>query len=638
MNSLWQDIRYGIQMLLKKPGFTATAVLALALGIGVNAGVFSSVNALLLNPLPFSDVDRIVAIFERVPSQGVDRNEASPANYMDWRNQSTSFENVGLYRWWGVNLTDHGTPERVQGFLVTSNLLDVLETKPMLGRGFVPEEDQPGNDRVVILTYGLWQRRFASDPNIIGKTIAVNSVERTIVGVMPREYNFPQGAQVLAPIAFTPEQAANRANHSYLCVARLKHGVSMARAQADLDNLSARLQKEYPETNTGRSARIVTLLDDTVRIARPGILIMMFAVAFVLLIGCANVANLMLARATGRVKEIAIRAALGASRWRIIRQLLVESIMLALIGGAVGVLVAYWTINLMKTSMPSDVIPFISNWQGFTLDLPVLGFTLGVSIVAGALFGLAPALQMSRPDLNEALKESGGKLTSGRHLLRGLLVVSEMALSLVLLVGAGLMLKGFISIMKTDPGLKPDNVLTMNLVLPTAKYGEAPMRAAFFNELIRKVESLPGVESAGVVNHLPLAGTNSSTNILIEGIPDPPPGQEFDTGYRVCTPDYFQALGIRLIKGRSFTDQDRADTQLVTIVNNTLAKTYWPNQDPIGRRIRLNGPLNENPWRTVVGVIADVKRDMEMPVTPEFYFPEAQDPWSTGVLVARTRV
>jgi len=416
--------------------------------------------------------------------------------------------------------------------------------------------------------------------------------------------------------------------------------VSITQAQAELDGLSSRLQKQYPATNTGKSAGLIPLVTDTVRQSKPGILIMMGAVAFVLLIGCANVANLMLARATGRAKEIAIRVALGASRWRIMRQLLTESVILSLVGGALGVLVAYWTIELMKASMPAELIPFIANWEGFKLDLTVLGFTVAISMVSGILFGLAPAVQMSRPDLNETLKDAGGKATAGggRHLLRSLLVVSEIALSLILLVGAGLMMRSFLTILKSDPGFKPEKVLTMNLVLPAAKYSSQPTRAAFFDELTKRVNALSVVESVGVVNNLPLSGSNFSTYFLVEGLPDPAPGKEFVGRYRVCTPEYFRALGIRLTRGRAFTDQDKSENQRVTIVNETLAKSYWPNQDPIGKRIRFPGSPDQNPWRVVVGVIADVKHELDTPTIPEFYFPIAQDAWSTAVLVARTKV
>jgi putative ABC transport system permease protein len=570
----------------------------------------------------------------------MDRNEASAANYLDWRRQNQSFDHVGLYRWWGGNLTSDGTPERVQGFLITANLFDILGVKPRLGRGFLPEEEQPGKDRVLILSFGLWQRRFGGDPGIIGKAVAVNSVNRIIVGVMPPDYNFPRGAEILAPLAFTPEEAASRRDHSYLSVGLLKPSVTMSQAQADLDAICSRLEADYPQSNTGRSAVVIPLLTDSVRMYRPALLLLMASVAFVLLIGCANVGNLMLARAAGRTKEIAIRSALGASRWRITRQMLTESVLLALVGGVFGILIGSWALDLMKSAMPGEMIPFVPNWNHVGLNPTVLAFTVGLSTVAGVFFGLAPALQASKPALSEALKESGGSVTSGpaRHQLRSALMVSEVALSLVLLIGAGLLIKSFVSLLKTNPGFRPDNVLTMELVLPMAKYPEASARAQFLKELTEKVATLGGVESAGFVSHLPLGGSNSSTSFLVEGLPEPPPGQEFGGRYRVCTPDYFRALGITVLEGRGFTDQDNAGAEPVIIVNEALARKYWPEQDAIGKRMRFTGRLERNPWMRVIGVIEDVKFTLDSEVTPEFHLPVAQDPWSSGVLVARTRV
>jgi putative ABC transport system permease protein len=486
----------------------------------------------------------------------------------------------------------------------------------------------------------LWQRRFGGDPGIIGRGVAVNSMNRTIVGVMPPDYNFPRGAEILAPLAFTPAQASSRRDHSYLSVALLKPSVTMSQAQSDLDAICRRLEADYPQTNTGRGALVIPLLTDTVRMYRPALLLLMAAVAFVLLIGCANVGNLMLARAAGRTKEIAIRSALGASRWRITRQMLTESVLLALIAGAFGILVGFWALGLAKSAMPGEMIPFVPNWNNLDLNRKVLAFTVALSTLTGVLFGLAPALQGSKPALNEALKESGGNVTFGAagHRLRSALMVSEVALSLILLIGAGLLIKSFVSLLKTNPGFRPDNVLTMELVLPMAKYAEAPHRAQFLKELTERVESLGGVESAGFVNHLPLGGSNSSTSFLVEGLPEPPPGQEFLGRYRVCTPDYFRALGITVLKGRGFTDQDKAGAEPVIIVNETLARRYWPEQDAIGKRMRFTGRLETNPWMRVVGVIADVKFELNSEVTPEFHLPVAEDPWNSGVLVARTRV
>ncbi|MEW6208881.1 MAG: ABC transporter permease [Acidobacteriota bacterium] len=637
--TLWKDLLYGFRMLARKPGFTAIAVLALALGIGVNTAIFSLVNALLISPLPFPELDRLVAIWDRLPSQGVEHNEVTVANFLDWREQNQSFENLALYRWWSVNLTGADRPERVQGFLVSANLLDTLGAKPRMGRGFAADEDQPGKEMVAILTHKLWQRRFAGDPDIMGKTVLLNGVTRTIIGVMDEDYNFPRGVEILAPLAFTQQLSQSRRNHAYLAIARLKEGVSLNQAQSDIDSIAARLAEKYPQTNTGWGARVYPLLDDTVRLYKMVLMVMLGAVGFVLAIACANVANLMLARAATRAKEIAIRSALGASRLRIARQLITESLLLALAGGAAGVVIAVWGVRALKSAMPSQVAQFVPGFDRAGIDATVLGFTLALSLATGILFGLAPAIQASRPDLNETLKE-GGRTSQGaaRHRLRGLLVIGEVALSLVLLVGAGLMLKSFLLLLDTNHGFNTKNILTMNFVLPVAKYREEAKQRAFCQELISRVRAVGGVESAGMVSHLPLGGSNSSSSYLVEGAPEPPPGQDFDGRYRVCTPDYFQTMGISVIKGRGFTDQDRAGSQRVIIVNETLARKFWPDGEALDHRIRFTGPVERNPWMTIVGVVGDVKHELNLPVTPEYYLPYEQDAWNSMVLVARTQV
>jgi len=638
MDSLLRDLKFSARSLLKRPALTIIAILTLAIGIGANSAIFSVVNALLLKPLPFPDPDRIVALWDKVPSRGLERNEVAVPNYLDWRAQNKTFEQVGLYSWWSTNLTGTDSPERVQGFQVTPNFLDIVGVKPMMGRGFSAEEDQPGKEAVALLTYNLWQRRFGADANIVNKTISTNGISRTVIGVMPPDFNYPKGAEIYAPLPLTPELTRNRANHSNLGIGRLKSGVSLQAAQADLDMIAARLEKQYPETNTGRGIVIYPILEDTVRMYSTALWVMMAAVAFVLLIGCANVANLMLARAAGRQREIALRTALGASRWRIVRQLLTESVVLGLAGGSLGILVAYWSVDLIRTANPGEAARFAAGWNHLGINLPVLAFTLLLSVLSGVLFGLAPAWQLSKPDLNSSLKEGARQATSSSHRLRGLLVIAEVALSLMLLVSAGLLIRSFLQLIKTDPGFNSDNLLTMSLVLPRAKYKDEPQRAAFYSELVRSVEQLPGVSSAALVNHLPLGGSNSSTSFLVEGLPEPPPGQQFDGRYRVCTPNYFQTMGIPILKGRAFTEQDRAGSQPVIIVNETLAHKYWPNTDPLGKRMRYTGPLEENPWMQVVGVVQDVKHEMNLPVTSDFFTPHAQDAWSSMVLVAKRKV
>ena len=638
MESLVSDFRYAVRSIIKRPGFAAIAVITLALGVGANSAIFSTVYALLINPLPFPDQDRIVAIWDKNPSRGVERNEVTVANYLDWRAQNQSFEHLALERWWSTNLTAGDSPERVQGFLVTANFLDVLGVKPIKGRNFAEDENQPGKDAVALITYSLWQRRFGSDPNIVNQKITTNGVVRTVIGLLPEDFNYPKGAEVYAPIALTPELMKSRQNHSYYAIGRLKPGVSLQSAQADIDTIAARLAVQYPDTNIGWGAGVHPIVADTVRMYSTALWVMMCAVGFVLLIACANVANLMLARASGRQKEIALRSALGASRWRIVRQLLVESLIIALIGGAAGVLVAFWGVDLLKASNPGEAAKYAPGWKNLGINFPVLLFTLSISVVSGLLFGLAPAWQVSKPDLNDALKEGGRHSSSGSRRLRSLLVISEVALSLVLLIGAGLLFRSFLALLKTDAGFNPDGVLTMNLNLPVARYRDEKQRGNFYADLVQRVKTLPGVQSAAVVNYLPLGGANSSDTFLVEGQPEPARGQENSGRYRVCTPDYFQTMGISVLKGRAFTDQDQSGAKPVIIVNETLARRYWPNGEALGKRIRFEGPLDKSPWMEVVGIVQDVKHDLNLPITPDYYLPHAQDSWNAMVLVARTTV
>jgi putative ABC transport system permease protein len=638
MENLRGDIRYAVRSLLKRPGFTLIAVVTLALGIGANTTIFSAFNALLLKPLPFPELDRVVAIWDKMPSRGVLHNEVTLANYLDWQAQNKSFEHLAIYRWFSANLTGGDTPERVQGFAVSANFLDALGVKPIMGRSFYPEENQPDKNSVVIISDSLWQRRFGGDPNILNKTITINGFARTVIGVMSEGFNFPRSGEVYAPLQITPELAQSRSNHAYYVIGRLKPGVSIESAQAEIDNITARLEQQYPEANTGWGATVFPIVADIVREYDTALWVMMGAVGFVLLIACVNVANLMLARASGRQREIALRAALGASRWRIVRQLLTESLIVALLGGALGVLVGFWSINALRAANPGEAAKFVPGWYQLGINFTVLAFTLAVSLFSGILFGLAPALQVSKPNLNDALKEGSRQTSGSSHWLRSGLVVLEVAISLVLLVCAGLLARTFLSLLKTNPGFNADNVITMNIVLPWAKYREEPQRAAFYNDLLQHAKAQPGVVSAAAVNYLPLGGSNSSDAYLVEGMPEPPPGQENEGRYRVCTPDYFGTMRIPIIKGRSFTEQDKADAPPVVIVNETLARKHWPGENPIGKRIRFYGPPERAQWREIVGVVQDVKHELNLPVTPDYYLPHAQDSWNAMVLVARTTV
>ena len=636
MDAFLNDIRYAIRNLIKRPAFTVIAAITLALGIGANTAIFSSVYALLLKPLPFPELNRVVAVWDSYPSRGVLRNEVAMANYLDWRSQNQSFEQLALYSWWTTNLTGIDPPERLQGFRVTANFLDTLGVKPLMGRNFTEDENQPGKGAVALLTYALWQRRVGGDPNILGKTITLSGVVCTVVGVMPETFRYPANAEVYAPVPLTPQVVGNRNFNSYYVVGRLKPGASVQSAQADIDNITVRLEQQYPQTNTGSRATVFPIVADTVRKYEMGLWMGMASVAFVLLIACANVANLMLARASGRQREIALRAALGASRWRIIRQLLTESSIVALLGGALGILVAVWGLDALRAANPGDAAKFAPGWHQLGINFTVLVFTLALSLLSGLLFGLAPALEVSKPNLNDALKEGNRQSSGGTHWLRSSLVVLEVALSLVLLVGAGLFFRSFLTVFKTDPGFNPDNVMTMSLMLSASKYKDEPQTAAFYTDLVQRVKATPGVVSAAAVNHLPLGGSNSSEAFLVEGVPEPPPGQENIGRYRVCTPDYFATLQIPILRGRAFTEQDKADAPPVVIVNETLARKYWPGQEAVGKRIRFQAPLDRAPWMEVVGVSKDVKHELTLEVTPEFYLPHAQDGWRGMVVVART--
>ncbi len=528
MNTLWQDLRYGLRMLFKSPGFTVVAVLALALGIGANTAIFSVVNAMLLRPLPYADPDRLVVLWETNPNLASTylrtHNEASPANFIDWREQQTVFEDIAAYRWNDYNLTGGDAPEQLTGNPVTTNMFDVLRVQPLIGRKFRPEESDPKSDRVVMLSYGFWQRRFGGDQNIIGKQITLNGNPHTVVGVMPADFEFPGAfAELWTALRFATDTPPSRQSHFLYTRARLKPGVTLQQAQAEMDTIAARLRQQYPDTNADRNVRLQPLHEATVEQARTGLLALLGAVGFVLLIACANVANLMLARATARHKEIAIRTALGAGRWRIVRQLLTESVLLSLAGGALGVLLALWGIDLLLAAVPKEFSLFIHGWNKIRLDKWVLAFTMLVSVVTGLLFGLVPALQASKTDLNEALKE-GGRASVGhaRRRFRSGLVIAEVALALVLLVGAGLMIKSFLHLLDVRPGFDPANVLTLQLTLPQTRYEKLEQRVTFYQQLVARVAALPGVESAGIINYLPMGGSGGTTTFVIDdGRPRP---------------------------------------------------------------------------------------------------------------------
>ena len=610
MGALLHDMRYGVRMLLKKPGFTLVAVATLALGIGANTAIFSVVNAVLLKSLPYPEPERLVALSET--SKEVPVMSVSYPNYLDWRAQQTIFDNLAARMPAGGVLTGGGEPERVTGRLVTASFFATLGVQPQIGRFFNEEEDRPGTERVIVLSHGLWQRRFGGDPSLIGKAIQYNGESWTVIGVMPAGFDF-YGSGNANNDFFTPlgrladqEYMRDRHSHPIFVTARMKRGVSHERARAEMKELAARLAQQYPASNTGRGVEVRSLLDDYIGDVRPALLVISAAVALVLLIACVNVANLLLARAATRRREIAVRMALGAGRWRVMRQLLTESVMLAVAGGALGLLLAVWGVDLLVRFNP-DGLPRLDE---ITIDPRVLGFTLLVTLLTGIIFGLAPALQTSKVNFHDALKD-GNRQSSGSaggQRLRGALVIAEVALSLMLLVGAGLLLRSFQQLMKVDAGFDAQGVLTLRLRLPDAKYREAAQTTSFLKEVMRRVATLPGVEGVSVTTGFPL-GRGGENGYWIEGQPEPrQPGDWPVAVTQSVSEDYHQTLGIALLTGRQFTKQDTADAPPVVMVDEDFVRRHFPNGQPsgvIGQRLRFGG--DGEPWREVVGVVRHVR-------------------------------
>src|SRR5215213_9012807 len=643
MNTLLQDIRFGVRMLLKSPGVSVVATIALALGIGANTAIFSVVNAVLLRPLPFPDSDSLVAVFETDTQRGLQRGSHSYPNFLDVRAQSTMFEHMASYHSGDFIMTGRGEPARLQGSVVTANLFPLLGVSPMLGRAFLPDEDKPTETgRVVVLSHSLFQRQFGSDPSILNQAITLDGRPFTVVGVMPASFEFPIQNEpvelwttIAGDAAGDEPVTSQRGAHFLQVIGRLKPGVSKEQAQAELTTIAARLEQQYPDTNTRRSLRMDSALTALVGDVRPALLILLGAVACVLLIACANVANLLLARATGRHKEMAIRSALGASRIRVIRQLLTESVLLSIVGGGAGLLLAVWWSDLL-VALGKDDIPRAIH---IGIDWRVLGFTLGVSLLTGLIFGLAPAFHSSKTELIDALKEGGRGTSEGarRNKVRSLLVVTELAIAVVLLVGAGLLIKSLWRLQKVKSGLQPENVLTFNIGLPE-KYNYEK-QARFFIDLKSRLEATPGVQSASSILPLPLSGDRFSISFEIEGRPmapkDHPSGDFFSTGM-----GYFRSMGIPIIKGRDFEDRDRYGATPVVIITETLARQFFPNEDPIGKRIKpgintIEG--DKTTMREIIGVVGDVRnRSLDVESKPAYYVPQTQVPFDQMAMVVKT--
>jgi predicted permease len=624
MNKLLQDLRYGARILLKRPASTVVALVTLALGIGVNTAIFSTVDSVLLRPLPFKDPERVVSVWEQSLRVGINRNEVAPANFFDLRKQNQVFEDLGAFGPLDINLTGEGEPERLEGQLVTANAFSILGIQPSLGRTFLANEDQPGQHRVVVLSDALWQRRFNRDPSVLNRNITLNGESYAVVGVTPPGFFFPvRETELWVPWAMEPEQASGRGDHYLRLVGRLKPTITVERANADLNSIAGRLAAEYPKTNEGLGFFANSLHRDYVGDLRLPILVLFASVGLVLLIACANVANLLLAQATSRRREIAIRIALGARRWTIVRQLLVESLLLAVCGGLLGLLGAFWGVEALAKLLPDS----LSKLQAVSVDARVFLFTLGVSVLTAVVFGGVPALLASRTKPGETLSDVGRDAaggSSGRH-IRRVLVVSEVALAVVLLVGAGLLIRSFQLLRQVDAGLTTENLLTMRIALPFPKYAKAETRRAFYDQVLQRVKELPGVESAGVITFLPLSFNGMNFSFSVEGYASPGDMKLPFALFRVVSPDYFRAMGIPLQRGRHFEAHDSTDSQPVTLVNRSLAERYWPGQDAIGKRLKVGPVDSPNEWLTVVGVVGDVRQTGLYEQKLEFYVPYAQE-------------
>ena len=628
METLWQDLRYGARMLMKKPGFTLIAVITLALGIGATTAIFSVVNGVLLRPLGYQDPQRIVTLLNK------GRGPVSPANFLDFQAHSQSFAQMAAAEAWGGTIVSNDKPEEIRGLRMGDGLFSLLGVQPLLGRTLQPEDFQPGKDHVLVLSHKLWQRAFGGDAGLIGRQLTLSGESYTVVGVMPPQFQFPPFwstlAEMWAPLDLR-NRATNRGGNSLRVFARLKPGLNLTQAQAEIDGMNIQLAEAYPDDNAGIDIRVDPLNEKVVGNVRPALLVLSGAVGFVLLIACANVACLLLARAATRQRETAVRMALGASRWRILRQLLTESVLLSLSGAAVGILLALWGVDMLTALLAGNTSSYnvrLPRLSEINVDAAAFVFTLVVSLLTSLLFGLAPALGASKPDLNQVLKEGGRGTTGGRRRLRETLVVVELALALVMLIGAGLLMNSFLKLQAVDPGFNPRNVLTMTTSVAGASQYVGPAREGYYRQLTERLGALPGVESVSGINHLPLAGDRWGTGLTIEGRPLPPPGQGIEATFRVSRPDYFRTMGIPLRAGRDFTERDTPDAPAVVILNETLARRYWPAEDPVGKRLMLGSPRDSPQapqWLTVVGVVKDIKQDswIDAP-SNELYLPFQQ--------------
>jgi putative ABC transport system permease protein len=634
MSAMLQDLRLGLRLLLRSPAFSIVAILALAIGIGANTAIFSVINTLLIQRLPYHDADRLVVVWEHNLPRQRKTNVVGPANFLHWREMNHVFEDLAAITFsYGVTVTGNGEPEELQAQSISAELFPILGVAPAMGRGFTAAENVPGSSTVVI-SERLWKRRFRGDPNILGQPVVSQGTPFTIVGVMPAGFSIlDRNVDVWMPIGFTAQSRTPR-GRSLTVVGRLKPGLAVEQAQADMTQVSATLTQMFPDFNTGWTSNVVPLRQQLTGDIRPALFVLAGAVAFVLLIACANVANLLLARATARHRELAVRAALGAGRGRLVRQLLAESLVLSLAGGFGGLLLAWWGLGFLR-AVVAERLP-IQRLELVGIDATVLAFTFGASVVCGLIFGVIPALTASGTSLTDSLKEGGRSGSAARgNRTRAVFVVAEVALALVLLMGAGLLVRSFVRVLKQDPGFDPSRTVTMRLSLPQARYGAEGQRAAFLDRFFTEVAALPGVDAAGAISFLPLTGLGSATSMEIVGKPIPPKGQEPVTDVRVVSHDYLGTMGIPLIKGRLFNENDPADARDRVVINQAMAERYWPGEDPIGKQVRISWDSRTD---EVIGVVGNVRHEgLDVESRAMIYWPFARNNYGTMTVAVRGR-
>ncbi|HEV2388851.1 MAG TPA: ABC transporter permease [Candidatus Acidoferrales bacterium] len=638
METLLQDVKYGLRVLARSPGYVALAAAALALGIGVNTAIFSVADAFLFEAVSFPQLGRLVMLFQTLPREQSARANVSPGDYEDWKRQQRSFAQLAAWQWGQVDLSGNGIPEQAYGFRVTSNFFGELGVAPAMGRAFLPEETVPGKNQVAVLSHQLWVRRYGGDPSILGKTIRVDGRSLAVVGVMPMDFDYPVPADLWLPLAMTDQEKADRNRHSLHVVGAIAPGVTLDQARAELGLIQQRLVDRYPNTDKGWGTRAEWMRTHiSSDLTRQYVILLVVAVGFVLLIACANVANLQFARATRRQRELAVRTAMGASRWRLTRQLLTESILVSVVGAAAGLLLAQWSIHLILSHMPASVAREIAGWYKIRLDTRAFLFALAAAVAAGVLAGLAPALESSNPDLNETLKEGGrgGSAGRARRRWRSVFVVAEIALSLILLIGAGLLVKGFRALTGLNDQFEPDSLLTLRVDLPHYRYGDIRARALFYQQALRGLAALPGAQAVALATNVPYGDDAEWGGFAIEGRPTRPdehPGAYWE----IVNPDFLGILHVPLLQGRPLTDQDGPGAAPVALVSETMVRKYFRGENPLGRRIKLNTVSSPAPWATIVGVVADVKYDWTVKEPqPAIYQPVAQSAEDGAYLMLR---